>query len=106
VTTCGEMRHRATVQARTVSQDAFGAFTQTWSTETTRWCRLEPLSAREVFQAQQVPADISHRITMRFLDGLSTQHRIVIDSVTYEVASVVNPDGRKRFHVALVIERE
>ena len=43
---------------------------------------------------------------MRFLDGLSTQHRIIIDSNTYEVASVVNPDGRKRFHVALVIERE
>lgn len=100
------MRHRATVQARTVTQDAFGGFEQTWSTETERWVHLEPLSARELFQAAQVQADISHRITLRFLDGLTTKHRMIINSKTYEIGSVTNPDGLKRFHVCLAIERE
>jgi SPP1 family predicted phage head-tail adaptor len=66
----GPLRHRLQVQRLgTPTPDAFGALTQNWGVIATRWGRVEPLSGRELFAARQVQADVTHRVTMRYLDG-------------------------------------
>lgn len=97
-TPIGPMRQLVTIQARTVAQNSYGEAVQTWTTVATRWGNLEPLSGREVWQAQQVRPDVTHRVTLRYYDGLTPKHRVVIDGQTFGVVAVVNPDGRKRFH--------
>ena len=100
----GSMRHRVHIQRRTTSQDDFGGFDQNWQTEAERWGELSPLSGREFWNAQQVQSNVTHRVRLRYFEGLSTQHRLRIDDRDFEVSSVVNLDGRKRIHDVMVIE--
>lgn len=73
----GDLRHRVEIQEPSDSRDAHGGITRTWNTVATRWARIEPLSGRELFQAQQVEARTRVRITMRPYAALTETHRIV-----------------------------
>lgn len=100
------MRDRVTVQTRTTSPNAFGEATAEWSALAVRWASVEPLSGNEYWRAQQTQAGVTHRVTLRYLDGLSGLCRLVLeDGRTLEVQSVVNPDGNRRYHEALCMER-
>lgn len=101
----GPMRHRVAIQRRTVAQNSYGEAVPTWSTLATRWGRLEPLTGREAWQAQQARPDVTHRLTLRYYAGLLHRDRVQIDGATYQVESVTNPDGRKRFH-ELILKQE
>lgn len=48
-----------------------------WPTVATRWASIAPLSGRELFMAQQIRADVTHRVKMRwFPDALSGQVKV------------------------------
>lgn len=99
----GELRHRITIQRATETQDAFGAVVQTWSTFATLWAGVEALSGREFFAAQQVNAQVSHRIRIRYLSGVTPKMRVVFGSRTFNI-EVVMDDGRRRELQLLVSE--
>lgn len=74
----GKLRYRVSVQDRTETVDEkTGAITHTWATERTVYANVEPLSGRERMEAQQVQADTSYKITMRYFDGLNAGMRIL-----------------------------
>lgn len=62
----GDMRHRVTFQARSVSKDTFGAQSEQWRDVATVWADVAPLSGRELFAAQAVNVEISHSVTIRY----------------------------------------
>lgn len=43
-----------------------------WQTICTRWAKVWPLSGRELFQAQQIRADITHRVQMRYFKNATS----------------------------------
>lgn len=102
---CGAMRYRIDIQSRTVSQDSYGQAVETWTTVAIRWGRIEPLSGRELWQAQQVRPDLTHKITMRYYAGLTPKERLKFGSRYFEVTSVLNIDEQKRYMVLLCTEQ-
>lgn len=76
----------------------------------TRWASVEPLSGRELWQAQQVRPDVSHKITMRFYAGLTPRHKLRFTDPqtstirTFEIDSVLNVDERNRVMTILAKE--
>lgn len=90
----GQMRERVTVQAPTEQQNPFGEASVTWEDAGTVWASVQGLSSREVLQAQQANAIISHKIRMRFFPGLTHQHRIVWRGRIMEIASVQEREVR------------
>lgn len=100
----GPMRQRVTIQARTTAADAYGAPVATWADVATRWGEVLPLSGRELWQAQQVRPDVTLKVRLRYYDGLTPKHRLKVGARVLEVESVVNPDGRNRFHECLCKE--
>lgn len=74
----GPLRHRVQIQAITHTRDAHGGNTQSFATADTVWAAVEPLSGRELFEAQQVHARTTVRIRMRKYPGLTTKHRLVL----------------------------
>lgn len=84
----GRMRHRVQVQSPGTSQDGYGAPVQTWTPGRTVWAAVEPLSGRELQQAQQTRADISHKVTIRYYPGLAPDGRFVLQDGSGRVFNI------------------
>ncbi len=90
----GNLRHRVTLQQKTVIEDDLKQHTENWTDIASVWARIEPLSGREYFAAKQINSEISVRVTIRYLPGITTEARVVFGGRIFEVLSVVNPEER------------
>ncbi len=86
----GPLRHRIALQAGTGTQGGYGNIPLTFSTYATVWASVQPLSGRELLNAQQVYAETSHRIRLRYLSTVTTKDRILFDSRAFEIVSMIN----------------
>lgn len=84
------LRHRITIQYKTVTQDAIGNEIETWHTFATVWAAIEPISGREYFAAAQTNAEVNHRIKIRPLPGVNSEMRAVWDNRIFEIEAVLN----------------
>ncbi|MDA8212164.1 MAG: phage head closure protein [Clostridia bacterium] len=92
----GELRHRVKIQQKSVTRDSFGAESVTWSDVATVWAVVEPLRGREFFGAQQVNAEVTTRIRIRYRSGVVPTMRALYGSRVYDIQSVINLDERNR----------
>jgi len=86
----GLLQYRVEIQAPTSTSDAMGQPVNTWKTTQTRWAGVMPLTSREGFFAKSVRPELSHRITLRWFDGLEHGHRIKMDARIFDIASIIN----------------
>ena len=101
----GPLRHRIAVQSKTETQSPRGGIVETWNTVETRWGSIEPLRAREVLEAQQVDARLSHRVIMRYIPILTNQHRLVFNGTRiFHIHSVRHLQERSRTTEILCME--
>lgn len=88
----GLLQYRVEIQTQTSTSDAMGQPVMTWATSQTRWAGIIPLTSREGFFAKSVRPELSHRITLRWFDGLEHGHRIKMDARIFDIASIINVD--------------
>jgi SPP1 family predicted phage head-tail adaptor len=62
----------------------------------TAWASIEPLNGREFFAAQQVNAEVTARIRLRYLPGVTRQMQVKFGSRTFAIESVINVEERNR----------
>lgn len=66
------------------------------------YAEVRPLAGRELEWARQVDARISHKVTLRYIPGLSTTWRLVMPARYeaqdryFQVVSAINVDERDR----------
>lgn len=103
----GRLRHRVTVQRSTDSIDQYGDQTPTWASLGTVWASVEPLSGREYFAAAQMQSEVSTRIVIRPISGvtLTPKDRVKFGSRYFDIQSVINRDERNRELQLLCVER-
>jgi SPP1 family predicted phage head-tail adaptor len=65
---------------------------------------IAPLSGEEFMLAQQLKAGTSHKITMRYYPDLTTHHRLLFGTRTFEIVSIRNVDEMKVEHELLCRE--
>lgn len=100
----GKLRHRAQLRSRVESaRNVDGGIAESRSTLSTVWARFEPLTGRELFQAQQVQSRATTRITIRGYSGLTSKNQVrrIINSggvttvqATYEILHVGDLEER------------
>ena len=100
----GRLRHRVKIQHYTESQNAFGEATKNWTDYATVWAAVEPVKGREFWESQQINAEITTKVTMRYLAGVKPKMRILYDTRIFEIDSVINVDERNRELQLLVKE--
>jgi SPP1 family predicted phage head-tail adaptor len=100
----GRLRHRITIQDYTESQNSFGEATKNWTDYATVWAAVEPVKGREFWESQQINAEITTKVTMRYLAGIKPKMRILYDTRIFEIDSVINVDERNRELQLLVKE--
>ena len=90
----GQLRHKVAIQAATETRSASGDVIKTWATASTVWAAIWPLSGKEFYAARQIHADATTKIRMRPYSGLTTKHRLLFGSRTFDILHIANMDER------------
>ena len=97
----GSLRKRVTFQTRDTSVDSYGQQVTTWTDAFTVWAGIEPLSAHELFAAQAVQNEVSHKITVRYRSEIVNPVAVAAMRVSYagrlfNIQGALNIDERRR----------
>lgn len=94
VVAAGKLRHRVVLKSNTPGVDDYGGATESWGTEATVSARIRPGRGQEFVLAQQVHAELSHEITIRYYSGVVPQWRVYFGSRIFEIVSVRDIEER------------
>jgi SPP1 family predicted phage head-tail adaptor len=96
---------RITLQAPSTTADGYGETGATWTDIADVWASLEPIQGREFFSAQQVNAETTHRIRIRYRTGVTAAMRFKYGARFFEIQSVINTSERNNELVLMCTER-
>ena len=91
----GKLRHKITIQEYTASRDSFGAEVEGWSDKASVFASVTPMSGKEYFASQQLNAEVTTKITIRYLAGITPKMRVMFGNRIFEILSVLNFEERK-----------
>lgn len=90
----GDLRHPVTIMTSTQVADGMGSFTETDSIFARTRAAIWPISANERTKDSKVTMEISHRVRIRYQSGVLSGMRIIHNSRTLNIVSIVNHDER------------
>jgi len=90
----GKLRHLINIEESRVSRDSFGGEVSEWIQFAEVWADVSPVSGREFTSFKQLNSEITTKITIRYLEGISTEMRILFRDRIFEIESVINPEER------------
>jgi SPP1 family predicted phage head-tail adaptor len=106
----GPMRQRVSVETLTETQDSYGQLVETWTAAGTYWAEVKNLSGWEAVNAQQVKAQATHQVRMRYIaslfsnPGLLPSMRLLFGTRVFNILWVNNVDERNREYRLLTQE--
>jgi SPP1 family predicted phage head-tail adaptor len=83
-----------TVEQPQEAAGPYGEAQTSWSPLATVWASVEPVTGREFFAAAQVQTEVTHRVRMRYLAGVTPKHRIRHGDRLLDVRLVRNLEER------------
>jgi SPP1 family predicted phage head-tail adaptor len=108
LTAAGPLRDRISLQSITWNRNQYGEAVAVPATYATVWAEIKDLSGRELYQAQQVNAEVTINVRIRRGTDVSQRHRIIfVDSGrtrTLEILAVLSPDNLKTEQHLLCVE--
>lgn len=100
----GQMRHRLGVQALTEARDVHGGVTTTWATAANRWGEILPEKANERDVAERRDSVVTHRIRMRWYEGLVPTQRLRFGTRIFKIIEILDQGERNRAHLIMAQE--
>lgn len=80
-------------QADTIAeQDDFGSVITAWDTYATRYAEIVTMRGAERIETDQEISQATHRVRMRFVDGLVPEMRIIYNGRTFEILHINDID--------------
>jgi SPP1 family predicted phage head-tail adaptor len=103
----GRLRHRIQIVKPKLTQDATGGTViDDDSLVASVWAAIEPLTGRELYAAQQMVSEVTHKITIRWMDGIKSNMNVRFGGREFQIQSIQNPDERHKVLILLSIERD
>ncbi len=99
----GELRHKIIIQQNTPTRDAMNAEVDSWADYATVWASIEPIRGKEFWDSQQINAEITGKIKLRYLAGVISKMRVKFGMRIFEILSVINP-GEKNRELQLMVK--
>jgi len=100
----GNLRHRITIEQKTLARDTYGGEVVTWTTFATVWADIQPLNGRELIAAQAVQSEITGKIFIRYLPGVTAGMRVSYCGKYYDIQVPIDPGLKHRELQLLVSE--
>ena len=95
----GTLRSELALEACSTIADGFGGHVEDWAEIATIFGRIEPVSATSVFGADQTLESVTHRVTLRWRDGVASGMRFRKQGRTFAIVTVHDPDETGRYLV-------
>lgn len=92
----GELRHQVHLMEPTHTNDGYGGITTAWGTATVCWGAMLPLKGREWIESGMENSEVIGKCRLRYISGVTPDMRLVYNSRTYEIVSVIDPYERHR----------
>jgi SPP1 family predicted phage head-tail adaptor len=100
-----KFRHRISVQQQTTSTDAGGGKVNTWAEIFSSWASVNPLTGHESYAWGQLMEESNYVIKIRYRAGVTAAMKIIWQSRTFDIQTVLDPSGLKRLLVLGCVER-
>lgn len=100
----GKLRERVRIEQASEARNSMGEVVQTWTLFAARWASVDGLSSREFLLQGQQQTEITHRVRMRYVPGMTSSMRIVWRERVLEMNSLLEHRNRSE-HEALCTER-
>ncbi len=84
--------------------DGFGGVIRTYTSGPQLWGAIEMLSGAERVRADRPEQSLTHRITLRYREGVTGAMRLTSGLRRFAIRAACDPDGSKRDLVCLVEE--
>jgi SPP1 family predicted phage head-tail adaptor len=96
-TRIGRLRHRLTIEQAARTDDEGGGAALVWEAVAEVWGAVEAVSGQESVGADRVTGSAIYSITIRYRDGIAPSMRFRREDEIFEILSVLDEDGRRRF---------
>lgn len=92
----GRLRHSVQLHHKTPNADTndVGEKAVTYTKYATVFGSIDTMSGRELERAQQVSAEATHKVTIRYNDSVTVQDRVIHSNRILEIESIDNPEER------------
>jgi SPP1 family predicted phage head-tail adaptor len=102
----GTMRHRIKIMDLRNAQGPLGGTSpDDYSLFLETWASVFTLTGSEKFAAAQQVSLVTHKVTMRYANGIKARQVILFDDKYFEIQTVQDPDGRHKMLELSCIER-
>jgi SPP1 family predicted phage head-tail adaptor len=88
----GKLWTRVRIEQPTTAPNEVGEPVLTWSTFATVWADVDSLSSRETQRYAETVGFMTHRVRIRYLDGLTSAMRVVYRDRTLEIGQILERD--------------
>lgn len=86
-----DMRNKITLQKMSETKDEYGTpIGYDWQDVATVWASIEPISGKEYIMLQNTNSELTLRIRMRYLPGVTNAMRVVYETRIFNIQSVID----------------
>lgn len=89
-----KLNTRVAIQSYTATRDATGGEVETWATVATLWAQVRATGGGERYINQQIVAQVTHTVSLRYTAGITPKMRVLIGSRVLDIQQVQNVDER------------
>ncbi len=100
----GKLRKQVQLQELAENQNDYGEKIPSYTTYATIWASIEPLQGRELQYAQQIIAETTHKVVIRYNSKVEATHRVVYGDRILEIEAKINFEERNEYLVLLCKE--
>lgn len=101
----GDLRFRGEIQeVQGQTKDSKGQMVPNWVSVATRWMNILPASGQYFVASDQIRNSISHKIIIRYCEGLTPRNRIKFGNRIFNILSILNEGELKVRHTILATE--
>jgi SPP1 family predicted phage head-tail adaptor len=90
----GDLRERVTIQAKTVTFNAYNEPIETWSDLVTVCAAFPDQNGKEMRAAQKLYSSVTAVIVIRYRSDITVLHRVLHGSRVYEIQAVIDENMR------------
>jgi len=83
----GNLHHLVEIQHYQESQNDLGESLKSWTLFKKAWAEIKPISGKEFFQASKENNEVSHRVIIRFIDGILPSMRVKFKDRFFDIES-------------------
>jgi len=100
----GKLKTKILIEQVIETANDYGELIKTWSTFAPAWAEIRPITGREYYAANQINAEITAEIRIRYVAGITPKMRVNNNSQLFDIKTVINTQNANKEIVLKVTE--